>query len=99
MFNRCFAVGPVTIIEIYAIDTKAGKGFEAGFADVCRVGPEFTAPVRFNQVGELCGDENVVSLAGAFEPFADEVFAVLESTLVPSVGKRGCDREWTYLSM
>lgn len=80
MLDGSLAVDSVTVVEVYAVDTKPGEGFEAGFTNVRGVRAEFASTIGMYQVGKFGGDEDVVSLAGAFEPFTDQIFAALQST-------------------
>ena len=81
MFDGCYAVNTVTVVEVDVVHTKTRKRFEAGFADIRGVGADLARAIGFGTVAELGSDEDVVSFAGTLKPFANEVFAILELAL------------------
>lgn len=76
VFDRGLAVDAVAVVQVDGGDAEAGEGFGARGFHVGWVAADGVLAVLVGGVGEFGGEEDVGALAGACEPFADELFVV-----------------------
>ena len=70
LFDGDVCIDAVAVVEVDVVDTKTLQGLVARLTDVVRVVAYLTGAIRSDPIGELCGKEDVVTLASSLEPSA-----------------------------